>query len=453
MMYLFALFILLLVALEASKVDLLPYYIKMQLYAADKQNYKSIEQKVNDIMEGVMMGKSIMVAQSLLRRYLKNCDKLVERWLMRQGDHCISYQIKYDPSLVFDQAAIENSLTDHSALIVCFLRNIPMCDTFAESWMYRVSWMQEFVDALLTTVMLGMEQIVYPGMVMLKELVKNAMDWLALYENGVKRDGYNGFIRPPQGHHLMFSRYGYWTPQELGRLRNSGKNTPYDLVLKNAQYYRALTVLDVSLYSFEDVENFVQVSKMFNNPQRPEDGLQFLIVQMEQWSKQVKERWEREKQTQLKANYTKAKLMRSPWYGLTLPSQNVLKVVQGIMGEILIDFFNFGLRGSILMNIYLSSKEAISMWDKYVSSLETIIRTVQPDLVDPFRRIDSQCREFLKIWNDPKTRGRMLKLQGYRPQGFFASAISDSQWKGLVLLEMAALGDVHPKIVEFIRSL
>ena len=448
---------------EATVVVRVPYHIKMYLHTVYKEEYANVLHTVEETMMEVLKGEPAHIAEQTLRPFFVDCERLVGRWLVRLH-YYLAHQIDCDPStLLPDQATSSFTsymrlLNQHYVLIMEKITNCTHSGSFSDRWTLRFFWIQEFVDALHAAVMMKLERrTLAHGMALFRVILGTAMDWLSEYERTVKKDAHYGFIRPPDEPNIKFTRFGYWTTPDILRMGMAKKKVQYDLLLKNAQYYRALNMLDVSLYSYDDVEAYVQVSKALITPLGRQRHLRFLTVQLYERSKQVKSRWEREKQTQLGEYFKTAKLMWSLWYGLTLPTIASLESTQkSLAGSTLVDLFNFGLKGITLLIINGNYLEGAKFWDLYLASIDVILRAIQPDLLPVFKRIQVHYRTFLEIWSEPQIRESMIKLQGYRPDGLYSTELEAAMWKDLVLLEMQELLGkrmIHPKIVEFVVGL
>lgn len=447
------------VAVEASdRAGKVPYYIKMYLYKTNKQDYNSALQKIDEALVDVVRGVTIAKAKVKLRPYFDTCEELIEHWLL-PVDYFLAHHLECDPSAVQDQAAsFMKFLERHFALIINFIESYKDGEAFKDRWTFRYFWIQEFVDALHAAKLIGLDKkALMDGMAMFRTIMNKAVNWLKEFEIEVKKDGYLGLIRPPQLPNLKFSRYGYWNPKEIDRINSPMDKVPFDLLLKNAQYYRALNALDVKLYSYDDVKTYLITSKALINSLST-SNLHFLVDQMHGWSKQVQTMWECEKQIQLGDEYPLVKLMWSPWYGLMLPTMNALRSNQDKAGETLLDFFNFGLKGTLL-NCATSTYEmsiATNAWDRYVSNMGLSIFTLQPELVPVLREIYQRYRKFFGMWMDPSIRKFMMKLQGHRPLGILDPSQQSAKWKELMLEEMQELFPnvvIHPTIVDFVRNL
>ena len=329
---------------------------------------------------------------------------------------------------------------------------------FLDKWTLRVFWMQDFVDALHTAVMMQAEKdTLRKGMFMFKIITRSVKEWLTNSERNLQIESdHFKYIRPPQESQLNNSYSGYWTLQEIDLINASMEHVPLNLILKSAQYYRALNMLDVRLYSFEDVNSHVQVSRMLHKPLSHHKHLRFLILMMKQWSAQVKDRWKREKRIQLGEHYAMVEVMWTPWYGLALPTVYTLESMKGFAANSLLDYVNFGLKGITLAITTAGFQEGIALWDDYLSSLYIILQSIHPSPVPALRRIHKQYRKFLELWYLPKIRASMMKLQGYRTQELVSYTLGSSEWKVFVLIELEELngkGGLHTMIVDFVNSL
>ena len=75
--------LLLLVNVKAASNRGLPYYIKAYLYNTDFENYEDVVQKINGVLGDVIKGEPVKRATPRLSRYFKNCDNIIEHWLLR----------------------------------------------------------------------------------------------------------------------------------------------------------------------------------------------------------------------------------------------------------------------------------------------------------------------------------------------------------------------------------
>lgn len=453
--------LLLIETVKGSGLEKLPYYIKIYLYTKDKQNYGKLLQMVDDVSADYSRGVPAHIAKRKLNSYFENCDIMIEQWLMRRK-HSLSQQIKYDPT--HDQITMRKLLDQHYLLIINSMQDRPDDDKhFLDRWMLRFFWMQEFMHAMLAAVIIKKESdTLQHGMSLFREIMRSSMVWVTINERKIINDGFNGLIRPPQSYSMQFrefSEYGYWSLDDINRIRTTAKHVHYDLLLKNAQYYRTFGMLNASQYSFEDVESFLQVSKEINNSLSRHKHLYFLTHQMQQWSREVKNRREREKQLQLKDNYVMARPMWTPWYGLSLPTFHVLKEFQSTAGEFFTDFLNYGLKGITLLISIHNHYDYSLLWDLHLSSLDVILHATQPELVPVLPKFRLQYRKIFELFEDPEARSSMLLLQGFRPHSPFFSHLSSSEWKERVLQEMEEMQKllgkkrVHSKIVKYVNSL
>lgn len=451
-MRIFELLVLLVYVNAGSKREL-PYYFKAYLYNTDKQNYENVVQKVEGVLGAVIKGEPVHKAKLKLSRYFRNCDTMIENWLW-SWDHLLACDVEYDPCTT--QVPTSELMNKHYHLILNSIQNSKKGDSFLDKWTLRHFWMQEFVDAQHAIMLMQAgKDTLKKGMFLFKLIIRSAKDWLTDYERSAQKDSHHRLIRPPQEPRLNFSHYGYWTFQEFRQMSSPPvEQVPFDLLLKNAQYYRALNMLDVQLYSYEDMDSHVQFSKMLYSSLSHKKHLRFLVQRMKLWSKQVQEKWKREKRIQLGDDYEMVEVMWTPWYGLALPTVYALESINGISGEFLIDFLNFGLKGITLAITTVGYKEGLTTWDVYLSSLDFIFQSIHPDLVPVFKRIHQQYRKFLELWSQPKFRAHMIKLQGLRPQDLASYSLESSEWKEVVLMEMEELGGkLHYKIADFVDSL
>ena len=392
----------LLVNVRASANRELPYYIKAYLYNNDKQNYEIVVKEIGYVLEEVIKGKeSLKKASSKLSRYFKNCENLISNWLLR-WNHLLANNVTYDPFL--SQLTIDKLMNKHFALTLQHIREINIGKIFLEQWVLRFCWMQEFVDALHVAVILRVEGVTLTmEMHMFKIIIRCLKDWLTEFEDRLQVNN-SGLTKPKQTERLSFGYYGLWTLQDLDRMSSSMEQVPFDLLLKNEKYLRALNILDVEFYSFEDMDSHVQSSKMLQKSLMHQNHchLNFLVQQMEQRSSQMKNKWQRGKRTQLGKDYEMVEIMWSSWYGLTLPTVRSLESMQGFAADCLIDFFNFGLKGTILASTTTDRREGLALWKVYLSSLDVIFQAIQPDVVPVLKRVHGQCRKIIELWSYPR---------------------------------------------------
>ena len=454
MITLFFLF-LLSVKVKASVSRELPYYIKAYLYNTDMENYEDVVQKIYAALEEVIEGVPVKSATLKVSRYFRNCESMIENWLLR-WNLLLACSVEYDPTS--PQLLTTDIMNKHYSLILRNIQTPTEDEAFLDKWIVRFFWMQEFVDALHAAVLMREDKdTLRMGMFMFRLIIRKVKDCLSEWERTLQKNGNYGLIRPPQESKLVSSHFGYWTFQEFRRMSSSMDDAvPFDLLLKNVQYYRSLNMLDVRLYSYEDMDNHVQISKMLHTSLSHHRHLRFIIPRMEKLSNQVKDRWKRGKRIQLGDDYELVKVMWTPWYGLALPTVYALESMDGFAADSLIDFLNYGLKGTLLTINTMEYKHGLALWDVYLSSLDTIFQTVQPDLVPVIKSVHGKYRKLLELWCQPAIRAGMMKLHGYRPQDLASYSLKSSEWKKRVLREMKELGvqeELHSKIAEFVNSL
>lgn len=420
--------------------------MKMYLYNTNRQNYGRMVRHLDKVLEDIAcLVVPIGKALPKVLPYFHNCEGMVEHWLLH-GDVFLAHNIEGDPSTLHNPDVYTEYMQEHARRIVAKMDSDLLSGSLQAKWSPRFHWIQEFVHALHAAKLIGMDTAVLVRSVQseFKMILRSSMLWLGNCERDTKMDAYNGLFSSSQ---QADSQYGYWTAKEIEGLSSSSTNqVPFALLLKNAQYYRALNTLNVSMYAYDDVNSFIHISKMLHKPLRQHKHLCNLIEHFKIWTAQVEGRWKREKEAQLgKTHYDAAKVMWSPWCGLAPPSLNALKT-SGPEGQFLIDLFNFGLKAVTVDIASEYSWLGVATWDLYVSILNIIARDILPDLEASTKPIQEQYSKFLKLWSDPETRESMLLLR------LLSSNVRDGfKWKECVLSELKEL-PIRDKILYNIEN-
>ena len=353
----------LLVNVKAASTRVLPYYIKAYIRDSDKQNYKSVVKEIDCVLGEVIKGEAPVKKVTLkIMPYFKNCESLIKNWVLR-WNLLLAHNVEYDPFST--QLTIDELMSKHCTLAIQHIQESKVGKAFIDKWALRFFWLQEFVDALHVAVMLRSEgDGLKMEMLMFKQVIRCSTNWLNKNEKDLQKNFCELVRTPPH--------FCHYTLQELERMSSSIEQLPFDLLLKNAQYYRALNMLDVNLYSFEDINAYSRSSKMLRKSlmHQSHRHLSFLIQRMKHQCNQIKIKWKQGKRTQLGEDYKMVEIMWSSWYGLALPTVNALKSMQGFAANSLIDFLNFGLKGTIFASTVTDYSEGHSVWDFYLSSLD-----------------------------------------------------------------------------------